>query len=389
MKKLISLLLALALLLPCLAVSGEDEDISIDDVTEEVLLDDTDDSDEESEDEEDGGTLAISEEDQLELEALDDDIDDSVDPDSLELNPNLPDNVLNILLIGVDTRSKEMNTPNKKGGTGERGDVQIILSINRDTGDIKLTSIMRDSFMTIPGYKNKYKINVSYAYGAGKLAMRTVNHNYDMNIQHYVAINFYGLASIIDSIGGIDVDLTKKEATAINAYLKKHAKSISRNYDTKDRSERTALEKKAGVQHLDGLQAVMYARLREIDNDFARTERQRHLLDLLLKSVVKDMSFDKLMDLISACLPYARTNMNAMTMFSLASDVLASGIMEKASAGESLIEQFRVPVSEPKKLWKYGSDNHGASVIIITDRNLKKNTEALHDFIYGNYYPAK
>lgn len=374
--RLLSILCVLCVLCGCVFYPAfsesvdDDEDLNIDEVIEDVIVDD--DGKEYVIDEETGEAILLDESDIQQLEALDETIDDTVDPDSLEINPNLPDNVVNILLIGVDTRKRDM------GKEVERGDVQIILSLNKETGAVKLSSILRDTYVTIPGYKNKQKINVAYARGGGNLAMRTINHNFDMNIRHYVAINFYGLASIIDSIGGIDVDLTKAEAGAINAYLRKHPPA----YDNKEKGSRVALEKVAGVQHLDGVQAVMYARLRSLDNDFARTGRQRHLLDLLLKAVMQDMTPDKAFELINACIPYAKTNINAVDMFSLASEFLQSGILEKAKTADTLIEQFRIPMD---KSYSYQTVN-GSSVINLSTAQLKKNKEALHQFIYGSYY---
>lgn len=307
---------------------------------------------------------------------VDETVDDSVDPSTLELNTNLPGNVVNILLVGIDTRDKDLSEGY------QHGDVQIILSINKDTGSVKLTSIMRDLYVTIPTRKNMSRINNSYAgkTGGGELAMRTVNHNFQMNIQHYVAINFFGLASIIDAIGGVDIELTRVEAGAINAYLRKHPPK----YDNKD-TKRTPLERKAGVQHLDGVQAVMYARLREIDNDFNRTARQRHLLDLLLKTIMQDMSLDRFLTLVETSLPYVKTNASAATMLELGTSVLSSGIVQRAQAGESLIEQMRIPMDNT---WRYGTTSDGASVIMFRKKGLQDNVEALHQFIYGQYYPA-
>ena len=372
MKKLTALLMALCLLLPG-AVLAEDEEISILDVVEEVNLD----GGEETADAEGGEELFISDEVQEAMEAVENleaDIDDSINPDDLELNPNLPDNVVNILLVGVDTRSTTLDD-----GL-QHGDVQIILSINKDTGSVKLTSILRDLYVTIPGYKSKNRINVAYARGGGALAMRTINHTFEMNIEHYVTINFYGLASIIDAIGGVDVDMTEQEAQAINAYLRKHPPK----YDNTDGKERQALERVAGVQHLDGVQAVMYARLRSIDNDFARTARQRHLLELLLRQIMQDMTLDKLIGLIETCVPYVTTNVNLNTMLELGMTVLGSGIIQRAQQGESLIGQHRVPMD---KTYSY-KDVNGASVVYMGSTNFPKNVQALHEFIYGAYYPA-
>ena len=379
MKKLTALLMALCLLLPGAALA-EDEEISILDVVEEVNLDEGEEPAEDAEDAEGGEELFISDEVQEAMEAaenLEADIDDSINPDDLELNPNLPDNVVNILLVGVDTRSTSLDD-----GL-QHGDVQIILSINKDTGSVKLTSILRDLYVTIPGYKSKNRINVAYSRGGGALAMRTINHTFELNIEHYVTINFYGLASIIDAIGGVDVDLTKAEAKAINTYLKKHPPK----YDNQDKEyERVPLEAVAGVQHLDGVQAVMYARTRSVDNDFGRTARQRHLLDLLLRKIMQDMTVDKFMTLMETSLPYVQTNVNASTMLNLGLSVLNSDIISRAQAGESLLEQMRIPMDET---WKYDQTDGGSSVVVFrTVARREENVQALHEFIYGQYYPA-
>lgn len=376
MKRMASLLMVLCLLLSGAALAEDDEDYSVEDVLltddgEEILLPD------EEEDLSENDDLTISDEIQAVLDSLanDTEADDSIDPADLELNPNLPDNVINILLVGIDTRDDSLTT-----GL-QHGDVQIVLSINKDTGSVKLTSLLRDLYVTIPGYRNNNRINVAYGRGGGKLAMRTVNHNFDMNIEYYVTINFYGLASIIDAIGGIDVDMTKTEAGAINTYLRKHPPK----YDNTDGKSRVPLEKKAGVQHLDGVQAVMYARLRSIDNDFSRTARQRHLLELLLSKIMQDMTVDKLFALMETSLPYVETNVSLSTMLDLGLTVLQSGIIERAQNGETLIEQHRVPMD---KTYSY-RDINGASVVYMGSKNFPKNVQAMHEFIYGEYYPAK
>ncbi len=376
LKRATSLLAALCLLGTTSAYAVEDDDTDWD-MSQVITTTEAPAEDETLEEEDDMGEFIIDDSTQAAIDALQQDmeVDTSIDPDALDMNTNLPDNVINILLVGIDTRDTSLTS-----GL-QQGDVQIILSINKDTGSIKLTSLLRDMYVTIPGYKNMNRINVSYARGGGQLAMRTVNKNFEMNIQNYVTINFYGLASIIDAIGGIDIDLTKTEAGAINTYLRKHPPK----YDNTDGSQRVALEKKDGVQHLDGVQAVMYARLRKIDNDFGRTARQRHLLELLLEKVMQDMSLDKMMTLIETCVPYVTTNMNPSTMVELGMTVLSSDIISRAKAGEELLEQHRVPMDG---CYSY-KDINGASVIYLSTNNMKKNVQSIHEFIYGQYYPAE
>ena len=394
MKKVFSLLLALSLLLPVLSLAEDDEDLMVEEIVEDVMLEDeAPEIDLNSEDviydEDTGEIFILTEEEQQKLDSIleeePEEDDTGIDPNSLDLNTNLPDNVLNVLLIGVDTRS---NDPAEIIG---RGDTQIIVSVNKDTGAIKMTSILRDSLVSIPGYKNQTKINNAFQYGCNRvkkgetkdkihggaaLAMRTINKNFQMNIENYVAINFNGLASIIDSLGGIDIELTKAEATYINSYLRKHPPA----YDNKAKGERVPLEAVAGVQHLDGVQAVMYARTRSLngENDFNRTDRQRHLLELLLQKVTTDMDFSTLMDLIDVAISYSDTNMNFQTMFTLAASVLPS---LTAGSDGALFEQMRVPMD---KSYSYATVN-GASVLKY---NMKKHAQAIHEFVYGTYYPA-
>ena len=365
MKKLLCLLLCLVMILPTVVLAEDDE-------YEEEILDEEEWLDDEDE-------LVVADEIQDLFDELENEIDDSVDLSNLQINPNLPNDTINILLIGVDTRNKEM------GKEQERGDVQIIASIDPAAGTIKLSSIMRDLYVPIYGRKNSRRINTAYADG-GQVAIQTVNTNFEMNIEHYVAINFYGVVSIVESLGGIDVELTKAEAKAINSYLKKNKSKISRTYDDK-KGDRQKLEEKAGVQHLDGLQALMYARLRHADstdNDFNRTSRQRKLLELLLTKVLTNDDTDYI-GLLTNCLQYVKTNMNPMDILSIMTTILGSDLIDRAKSGETLLEDFRIPMDET---WKYDTKDGSSVVTFRTNDRKQQNVEGLHTFIYGQYYPA-
>ena len=379
-KRVLSVLLALTLLMstlvfPAFAESDTelsfDDDLIIEDITDEELTEE-----ELAEEEEAMAVFEMSSTQEEALDALDLEIDDTIDVNNLCLNTNLPDNIVNILLIGVDTRDKDLDE-----GL-QHNDVNMVVSINTDTGEIKITSFLRDIYLTVYGLRNQTRLNNAYAnHGGGQRAMATLNYNFELNIQYYVAINFYGLASIIDAIGGIDIELTKTEASAINTYLRKHPPK----YDNTDGSERVALERKAGVQHLDGVQAVMYARLREIDNDFARTKRQRNLMQLLLRKVLQDMTVDTLFDLIDVSLSYVNTNLNASTIMTLGLGLLNSGLIERAQTDEELLEQFRIPMDGA---YSYKTINDQSVVYMGPKNNFPKNVKALHEFIYGEYIPA-
>ena len=410
MKRLFALILALALLLP-LFVYAEQEDAEL---TEDIDLDEDYSFDEEGNlllrDDETGETYslsAISEED-IEKLAAQYELDESIDPNELEINENLPDDVINILLIGLDVRgTKKEKLLTEQGKYSKRSDVLIGLSINMNDGSIKLSSIARNTYVEVPGRKNKTIIANSYGHANYKngefvswtdtpeTCIRTVNHNFELNIQYYVAINFYGVAQIIEGLGGVDLDLTKTEATAINTYLStgtiknskgekiSHGKAIANSYDDKN-GKRDKLKKTSGVQHLDGIQALMYARRRSIDSDFVRTARTRHLLDCLLKQTLEKIKANKpnVLDLVSDFISYPITNVNPSTIMQLAGKVMSSGVMDNLESTDSLISEFRIPIDGH---WKYDTVD-GASVTIMKDKQFT--VESLHEFIYGKYYPA-
>ncbi len=295
-----------------------------------------------------------------------------IDLGELEANADLPGDYINILLLGVDSRTNITDTG--------LSDVIMILSIHKQTGEIKLSSIARDTAVTVPGYKNAYRINVAYKFGSQKgenggpkLAMRTVNRNFQMNTERFVAINFFGLAAIIDSLGGVDMELTKAEANRINYELRK---------EPLDEVKREKVKGVAGVHHLDGMQAVTYARIRGIDNDFVRTARQRKLLEVLLNQVMQNMNMNRMMDLLTAVLPHVYTNISVGEMFELGTIVLQSDLSQKVANGVSPLSQHRIPMD---KTYGY-KDINGASLVYMNGKNLKTNIEALHEFIYGQSY---
>ncbi len=380
MKRLLAALMALMMLFTAFAFAEEDQEVNEDDLfaewdmeadeTEDVSLDDASDSD--GTDEPDDLNTVLSEEEKAALEALDNaEGGVTIDNSQLEINENLPSNVFNILLLGIDARQNVTDVG--------RSDALMICSINTDDGSIKLTSIQRDLLVSIPTKQNPYKITNAYRWGGAQLSMATVNRNFQMNIDKYVTINFYGLAAIIDYLGGVDIELTKVEASRINYELKKEPLPFDTN------PGRDKVEAYAGVHHLDGMQAVTYARIRGIkgENDFNRSERQRKLMEVLLNQVMQDMTVDKMVELITVAMPYVLTNLSASDMATLGMQVLASGIVTRAQNGEKLLEQNRLPIDGT---WKYTTSG-GSSVVAFRNTTRKQeNVEALHTFLYGQYY---
>lgn len=404
MKRLLALLLCLALLLPVFSLAEEDEDDwDMDDLDiEEIEL---------GEDED----LIGSEDDEEDLANFpDDDQDTVIDYNELEINENCPDDVINILLIGVDTRGDEDRNNDSKllsdqlgkhNGYAKRNDVTMILSINLIDGSLKLTSLARDLLVDIPA-KGTAPINNSFSYrhmkknGNGldyvedvpERTIRTVNRNFQLNVRHYVAINFYGVEEIIEYFGGVDVELTKQEARAINNYIKKNQKAMKRTYDMHSEG-RVKLEEKNGVQHLDGLQGLVFARSRHVsgDNgtDIARTGRTRRLLQALLHPVMeklKNKEYD-LLNLLVELSKYFATDMSLKEMGELAMQVWPvvrdSNIMGDLGSVTSLMEEKRIPGETTKGDlgWTYQNQK-------VKLHNIQAVTEDLHDFIFGAYYPA-
>ena len=397
MKRLLALLLCFSLLLPALSFGEQDEE----DIDFSELLEEDVDVDE------DGNIIAPDDEgEDFSEESLEDlmdafTLDESVDPSELELNTNLPDDVINILLLGLDVKgTKDKKLLKDQGQYAKRADVQMILSINTTDGSIKLTSIARNTLVDIPDRVNDTGIANSYGhaiYKNGKyqswvdtpeMCMRTVNRNFEMNIQHYVAINFYGVVSIIEYLGGVDVELTKQEASAINSYLRQHKRAISASYDDK-KGQRDPLEKRDGVQHLDGLQALMYGRLRSIDDDFHRTGRTRKLLSSLLTPTVQKINGSELdlLNLVGESVQYfiSDPGLNMESIVRIARAVLKSDAIKHMNLNDSLIEEFRIPMDGT---FYYDEDSSGASVNKFKRGQKQANTEMLHEFIYGAYYPS-
>lgn len=364
LKRLLALCLCLALLGSFAMAEGAEEWLADETVDEAAL----------------NAAETTAEEEALlaELAAMIDDPtrEGEVDLSDLSVNEALPDHVVNILLIGIDNRSVELESG--------RADANIICSINKNTGAITLTSIGRDTAVKVPGYRSRQRLNTAFKYGSNEdigkgaeLAMKTVNVNFQMNIQRYVLVNIHGLADIIQALGGVDMYLTKEEAHQINYEL-----FTKEPMDSNEGREK--LKKEDGVQHLDGMQAVTYGRIRNLQgqNDLNRNSRQRVLLETLLKTVMQDMDVMKLMTLIQTALPYGRTNLTLDEMLSLGMAVLGGDTMRRLSEGGEILQQFGIPVDKQYAYKKYGE----VSLLYINEERLEKTLGDLHMMIYGESY---
>ena len=209
------------------------------------------------------------------------------------------DNVFNILLIGCDARSKS--------GRG-RSDSMILLSINKEKEKVVMTSFLRDTWVSIPDV-GPQRLNAAYVFGGPKLLIRTIQSNFGIRIDKYARVNFYSFMEAIDAIGGVDIEVTDEELEYLNDYSRHQNKLLG--LDT----EKDILQK-AGKYTLNGVQALAYARIRYVGTDFARTQRQRTVMNEIFRKA-KNLSLTELNDFLEKVLPNVTTNLEKGEIFSM------------------------------------------------------------------------
>lgn len=229
--------------------------------------------------------------------------------------------VFNVMLIGSDTRVS---------GRWGRSDTMMLLSINKKTNKIVVTSLLRDIYLNIPGVSQGNRLNTATAYGGPSLLMKTVEQNFRIKVDKYVAVDFYNFIDIIDHLGGIELDLNQSEVDIANKYIREINRLTGKN-------QNDGLLTAPGVQTVTGKQALGYARNRYGGGgDFSRTNRQRIVLEKCFDKV-KNQSVGKLGSLLNTFLPMVRTNLTEGEMFSLIWD------MPKFAGYE--VDSWSVPMS--------------------------------------------
>ncbi|MBE6754206.1 MAG: hypothetical protein E7559_07655 [Ruminococcaceae bacterium] len=263
--------------------------------------------------------------------------------------------VTNVLLLGLDDRS----------GSGKRcrSDSIIILSINDNTDQIVMNSIMRDCYVHIPGRDDGDRINAANAYGGPALAIKTVESNFGINIDKFVALDFYAFIDMVDALGGVTLTVTEAERQVMNDYIEVI------NSDTGVSDINKGKLKQAGENiTVTGKQALGYVRNRYTGNgDFKRTERQREVLNLIIEKV-KQSNATALLDVADAAAGHMSTDYTRSELLSLASNVL--------DYKDYQVIQNRLPIDNS---WEYAEIN-GASMIKL---QLEPNRAALLESIYG------
>ncbi|MDO5416416.1 MAG: LCP family protein [Lachnospiraceae bacterium] len=213
------------------------------------------------------------------------------------------DGYWNIAVFGVDSRDNNL-------GKGALADVQMLASINKKSGEIRLVSIYRDTYVQINNDGDFHKINEAYFKGGPQQALDTLKRNLDITVDDYAAFNWKAVADAINILGGIDLEITDKEFAYINSFITETVESTG--------VYSTHLEH-AGMNHLDGVQAVAYSRLRLMDTDFNRTERQRKVVYLALEKA-KQADFKTLKTVAGTVIPEISTSIGAEDVISLAKD---------------------------------------------------------------------
>jgi len=217
--------------------------------------------------------------------------------------------VTNILLIGTDNRGNEING---------RSDAMIIFSINKRTKKIHLVSLMRGLYVNIPG-RGWSMLNNSFSYGGSKLLRQTIEDNLRVTIHDFLLVDFSGFTQAIDLVGGINIDLTQNEADNLNA----------------DFAAVLTEPLLAGLNLLDGAKALAYSRIRYIDSDYRRTERQRKVITALLDHL-RGMNVIEMDRMARELLPLVKTNLSGTEVMSLSLEVL--------KASQYPVSQLMLPI---------------------------------------------
>ena len=262
-----------------------------------------------------------------------------IDEANIELNSGVEQELKdyrNIAIFGLDSRDNSFSN--------SRSDCIIIVSINKKTNDVKLTSVYRDTYVDIEGY-GLDKITHAYAYGGPELAINTLNKNLDLNITEFVTVNFDTVETIVDSIGGITLTITDSEASQIGF-------------------------SSGGTYTLDGKEALAYSRIRKIDSDYQRTERMRTVLEAVFNKV-KNQELSEISNFVDIVLPHISTNMSTNSIISLVPSAVFYKITDSTG-------------------WPYDVSGYSSDAWYGVPVTLESNVKEFHQNIFGNsdYTPS-
>jgi polyisoprenyl-teichoic acid--peptidoglycan teichoic acid transferase len=253
--------------------------------------------------------------------------------------------ITNILLIGTDARKLNENA---------RSDSIIIVTIDDNNKKLKLTSILRDTYVTIPRHSQQ-KINAAFVLGGPQLLMDTIEKNFKLKLDKYIIINFWGFENMIDALGGIDIDIKDYEIDEINKYIGEVRENKSQAISF------------TGIQHLDGQQTLAYARIRKVGNgSYERSLRQRRVLSILAQKL-KEIKVVQYPLFLGKLLPCVQTNIEPISFLNYAYTVSKFKPLE--------IKQIQMPMTELSD----GRIYRGTWVFLM---DKEQNTRVLNDFIF-------
>lgn len=252
--------------------------------------------------------------------------------------------IVNILLIGADKR--------ESWSEAGRSDTVMIATLDTKHKQLKLTSLMRDMWVDIPGH-GEHKFNAAYSYGGVSLLYQTIAQNFGLKLDGYAVVDFKAFKEVINAMGGVEVELTQAEYNYLMEAYKRHPEVIN--------------NLKPGKNKMTGNQALAYSRIRQVGrSDFRRTERQRTVIQAMFTNV-KGMSMGEIKKLADKMLPNIVTDLSNEQIYSYMFSVLTMGTTK--------IEQFRIPTDDA-----HTPEWRGKEQVLVID--LPKNVEALNQFIF-------
>lgn len=296
---------------------------------------------------------------------------ETINEEELDVNESVTENQVmkgytTIALVGVDSRDDKLKSD-------WNSDTMIIASINNDTKKVKLVSVYRDTYLCLgedEDENNSYGLaNSAYCTGGAKKMINMLNKNLDMNISDFVTVNFQAVAETVELLGGIDVEMKKEEVIHLNNYCVETSEVTGMDY--------TPLEEIEGVQHLNGVQAVAYARIRKTSgNDFRRAARQREVIYKIVEKA-KNSSIATLNTVLDKIFPMIYTSLTEKEILSMGMNMLSYDIEDQT--GFPFDHLYGDTVKEAMD----GVD----CVLPIT---LESNVIKLHEFLYpeDSYVPS-
>lgn len=296
---------------------------------------------------------------------------ETINEEELDVNESVTENQVmkgytTIALVGIDSRDDKLKSD-------WNSDTMIIASINNDTKKVKLVSVYRDTYLCLgedEDGNNSYGLaNSPYCTGGAKKMINMLNKNLDMNISDFVTVNFQAVAETVELLGGIDVEMKKEEVVHLNNYCVETSKVTGMDY--------TPLEEIEGVHHLNGVQAVAYARIRKTSgNDFRRAARQREVIYKIVEKA-KNSSIATLNTVLDKIFPMIYTSLTEKEILSMGMDMLSYDIEDQT--GFPFDHLYGDTVKEAMD----GVD----CVLPIT---LESNVIKLHEFLYpeDSYVPS-